>query len=576
MRTSLDACPRWVPPAPVGEEEVRTLASALGAPREFAELLVRRGVESSDAARSLLVPHLDDLHDPFLLPDMYPAVERLQRAIARGEKILVHGDYDADGMSAAALLTLALRRLGVPAEPFVPHRTRDGYDLSEAGLERAARAGASLILTADCGVSAIDAVARAARQGRDVIVTDHHRPGRRLPGAVAVVNPMREDSEYPFRDLAGVGVAFKLVQALFAAEGIAAPEANQHLDLVAIGTVADQMPLVDENRALVRAGLRVLQRSRKPGLRAILERTGVSEGEPVAADHISFRLAPRLNSVGRMDSAEAGLRVLMSEDPREADRLASHLERQNAQRRDADREVTVQVERLLDDTFDPERDRAVVLWGDGWHPGVIGIVASRVVEATHRPTVVVTFDGETGRGSGRSVEGFHLFRALQELSPMLERFGGHRMAAGLSIRRDRVEEFAERLRSLAATRLSEEATQPELRIDLVLPLERAGEELRDWLDRLAPFGTENPPPVLVVEDVRLERGKAVGAQGAHLRVELARDEHRLAGIGFRLGHRVGELAPEARWDVAFHLEENRWNGRRLVQARILDFRPARP
>jgi single-stranded-DNA-specific exonuclease len=565
-----------VPPPPLDPDTVRGLAEGLRVPPEFARILLRRGLDDAERVRAFLSPRLEDLHDPLLLPDMGEAVERIEHALRRGERVLVHGDYDADGMSAAAVATRALQRLGGRVEAFVPHRTRDGYDLSEAGLERAARMGASLILTADCGVSAVEAVARAARQGRDVIVTDHHRPGTRLPAAVAVVDPMRADSAYPFRGLAGVGVVFKLVQALFARAGVETAEANQHLDLVAIGTVADQMPLADENRTLVRAGLLALARTRKPGLRALLRRIGIEEGGPVSADDVSFRLAPRLNSVGRMASAEAGLRLLLTGDPHEAERLAAHLDRQNAQRREADRRVYAEAERQLSERYDPGRDRAVVLWGDGWHPGVIGIVASRVAEAIHRPAVVVSFDGDVGRGSGRSIPGFHLFRALQELSPMLDRFGGHRMAAGLAIRRDRVEEFAERLRDLAATELHDDAVADDLRVDLVAPLGRLDSELRGWLARLEPFGTENPPPVLMARDVALERLEPVGAKGAHLRVELADATGRLAGIGFGLGGRASELPPGRRWDVAFHLEENHWNGRRRLQARVLDIRPSRP
>jgi single-stranded-DNA-specific exonuclease len=565
---------RWIPPAALDAAEVRGLSDALRVPPAFAEILLRRGLSDAGSVRAFLAPRLDGLHDPFLLPDMTAATERIERALARDEGILVHGDYDADGMSAAALLTLALRRLGARVETFVPHRTRDGYDLSEAGLQRAARMGASLIVTADCGISAVGAVARAGRQGRDVIVTDHHRPGPRLPSAEAVIDPMRSDSAYPFRGLSGVGVAFKLVQALFGRAGIDPAEANQHLDLVAIGTVADQMPLTEENRTLVRSGLLALERTRKPGLRALLRRIGVEDGERATADLISFRLGPRLNSVGRMASAEAGLRLLLTGDPHEGERLAAYLDQQNAQRRDADRQVWAEVERMVSERYDPARDRAVVLWGDGWHPGVIGIVASRVAETTFRPAVVVAFDGDVGRGSGRSVEGFHLFRALQELSPLLERFGGHRMAAGFSIRRDRVEEFAERLHGLAAKDLPAGAAAEELRAELVIRLDLLDAGLREWLARLEPFGADNPAPVLVARGVRLERIRPLGPRGEHLRLELVDDGTRLPGIAFRLGDREAELRAPGPRDVALHLEENRWNGRRQLQARVLDVRAA--
>ncbi len=472
---------RWVFPGPVTDDGLALLTTRLGLPLPFARLLFGRGLESEPDIRKFLSPSLDDLHDPFLMPDMEVAVRRVESAISGGERILVHGDYDADGMSAAALLTHALQRLGASVETFVPHRTRDGYDLSEAGLERAARIGASLIVTADCGITAVDAVARARRQGRDVIVTDHHRPGRRLPSAVAAVNPMRRDSAYPFPDLAGVGVAFKLMQALFDRAGLSASEANQHLDLVALGTVADRMPLHGENRILVRAGLRALAMSRKPGVRSLLSRVGALDGNPVETDHISFRLAPRLNSVGRMGSAESGVKLLLTADPGEAERLAGDLERVNAERRQADQRVYAQVEEQIAKRFDPARDRAVIVWGDDWHPGVIGIVASRIVDLTHRPAVVVSFDGEIGRGSGRSIDGFPLHAALDELSGHLERFGGHQMAAGLSIRRDHIEQFAADLQAIAARDIEAGVGREGIRVDAELPISEADRSLLTWL-----------------------------------------------------------------------------------------------
>jgi single-stranded-DNA-specific exonuclease len=508
------------------------------------------------------------------MPDMDAAVHRIEHAVSSGERILLHGDYDADGMSAAALLTHAFRRLGGIVETFVPHRTRDGYDLSEAGLERAGRIGASLIVTADCGVTALEPVARAGRQGRDVIVTDHHRPGQRLPSAVAVVNPMRADSRYPFPALAGVGVAFKLTQALFDRAGISASEANQHLDLVALGTVADQMPLQGENRILVRAGLRALAVSRKPGIRALLTRVGTPEGGSVGTDHVSFRLGPRLNSVGRMGSADSGVKLLMTSDPREAERLAGYLERRNAERRQADQRVYAEVEAQIASRFDPARDSVVVVWGDDWHPGVIGIVASRIVDATQRPAVVVSFDGDIGRGSGRSIGGFSLHSALEQLSEHLERFGGHRMAAGLSIRRDRIEQFAAGLQEIASRELGDGAGQEGIQIDVELSIGAADQSLLTWLNRASPFGTGNPAPVFLVRAVELRETRGVGPEGVHLRCMLVDGEDSLEAIGFGLGSRRPEAAAGGQFDVLFHFEENRWNGRTRLQARMLDFRAA--
>lgn len=572
MSGGLAATFRWIEPTPLREEDVRGLAGSLGIPEDVCRILVRRGVETPNQVKEFLRPVLSALHPPEELPDTETAAVRIERAVATAESILVHGDYDADGMSAAALLTLGLRRLGARVETFVPHRTRDGYDLSEPGLLRAREVGAGLIVTADCGVTAGRAIRRASESGIDVIVTDHHRPGARLPDALAVMDPLRPDSAYPFRGLAGVGVVFKLLSALYRRAGIPEPELNQHLDLVAIGTVADQMPLVGENRILVRAGLRALARTRKPGLRALLSRTGFREGREVPAEHISFRVGPRLNSVGRMASAEAGFRLLVTEDPAEAQRLAVYLDEQNAERRSADRSVLTEVESVLEEHFVAARDRAVVVWGDGWHPGVIGIIASRLVDRLHRPAVVVAFDGDSGRGSGRSVDGFHLYNALEECGSLLERFGGHRLAAGLSIRRSRIEQFADRLRALAVRDLEGRDLVPELRLDLEVPLARAERDLHRWIVRLGPFGTGNPTPVLLARGVGLQSARRVGRDGDHLRGELVDGVSRMPAIGFGLGERWSELQESPTVDVVFELTENRWNGHRQLQARVLDFR----
>ncbi|MFQ5889067.1 MAG: single-stranded-DNA-specific exonuclease RecJ [Gemmatimonadota bacterium] len=569
------ASTRWIEPPPLPEELIDHLSRSLRIPPELCRILVRRGLRDIDAVRSHLRPRLTSLHPAERLPDVAAAVWRIESALAAGEKILVHGDYDADGMCAAGLLARGLAGLGADVEAFVPHRARDGYDLSEPGLGRAEEIGATLIVTADCGIVAHDAIARAAAAGRDVVVTDHHRPGERLPDAVAVVNPNRRDGDYPFRGLAGVGVAFKLLSALYRRAGKGEGELNQHLDLVAIGTVADQVPLLDENRVLVRAGLRVLGRTRKPGLRALLERAGLADAAELGAEHVAFVIAPRLNSVGRMGAAEDGLCLLLTEDSAEATRLAGRLEEENSRRRAEDRDVLRAALALLPHRYDETRHRAVVLWGDGWHPGVIGIAASRLAQRLHRPAIVVTFDGDVGRGSGRSFGGFHLFNALRECEPLLERYGGHRTAAGLTIRRARMEDFAARLLDVAARELDPALLVEELEIDLELPLRSVTPELHRWLAHLGPFGAGSPAPLLLVRAARLERPAGVGSDSKHLRVVLASDEGaRVRAIGFGLGGRLGEVASGGRWDVAFELAADRWQGAPRFQARLRGLRRA--
>lgn len=553
----------------------RDIERATGLPLPVCELLARRGHADPEAARRFLRPDLSALPPPAGLPDLAAAADRVERALERGETILVHGDFDVDGMSAAALLVRALRELGGRATGFVPHRTRDGYDLGEAGLRRASEIGAALIVTADCGISAHEAVERAGRAGIDVVVTDHHRPGRTLPAAVAVVDAARDDSSYPHDGLTGVGVAFKLVAELHRRRSLEEGRLNQHLDLVALGTIADQAPLVGENRALVRFGLRALARSRKPGVRALLRAAGVPPGGRVRASDVAFRLAPRLNSVGRMGSAEEGLRLLLADDPAEAEALARRVDRQNELRRATDRRVLREAGEALERRFDPDRDRVVVLWGEGWHPGVLGITASRLVDRLHRPTVLLAFAGEAGRGSARSVEGFHLFRALQACEPALDRYGGHAMAAGFDIRRSRLDEFVTRLRAYAARELPPEPDPPELRIDLVLPLEEVTPRLERALRHLGPFGEANPAPVLAVEAVRFEDVRRLGEDGRHVRATLRARGASVEAIGFGLGERVGELPAGALHDVAFELETDVWRGRERTRARILDVRAHR-
>lgn len=563
---------RWIMPLPLREDRVAALSESVGLHEDVCRVLLRRGIDSPEDARSFLRPLLTSVHPPFQLPDMQAAVERVERALAGDEKILVHGDYDADGMSAAALLTLGLREMGGRVEPFVPHRTRDGYDLSDAGIRRATEVGASLIVTVDCGVTAVEAVSKATSMGIDVVITDHHRPGGEIPRAIAVVDPMLPGSRYPFRDLAGVGVAFKLLSALYERAGLETPRLNQHLDLVALGTVADQMPLTGENRVLVRAGLRALERTRKAGLRSLLTSAGLQADHRIEAEDIAFRVAPRLNSVGRMDEADAGLRLLLAADAREAERLADHLERQNAERRLTDSRVYEEAKKQARSRV-RDGDQAVVLWGDDWHPGVLGIVASRLVESYHRPAIVISFDGDVGRGSGRSTGGFHLFNALQECEPLLERFGGHRMAAGFTVRRERVEELAARLQEMARRDLADREPAHELQLDLEVPVERLGDDLLRGLGHLAPFGSGNPTPILMVRDVALDRPTRVGSDGGHLRFQLVADRQRIPAIAFGMGRRLAEARSSERADVALEIAENSWNGRREVQARVLDFRP---
>lgn len=571
------AAPRWVFPEPVPAAAVDRLAAALSLPRSVCELLVRRGYDEPDAAKRFLRPRPDQLHPPELLADMDTAVRRLAIAVRAGQTVLVHGDYDVDGVCGTSLLTRALRMMGGRVVPFVPNRMTSGYDLREAGVEAAQQAGASLIVTVDCGIVANAAVAAAGRLGIDVIVSDHHTPGPELPAAVAVINPNRPDCGYPGKGLAGAGVAFKLALAVALEIGFPTERLTSLIDLVAIATVADLMPLTGENRTLVRWGLDVLRRTPNPGLRALLRSSGLDGGDEISAGQVGFVIGPRLNAVGRVADPMAAVRLLLTDDPREAEHLAELHETENRRRRDLERGTLDQAMMQLAERFDPERDRGLVLAAPDWHPGVIGIVASRIVEAVHRPVLLIAVGDREGKGSGRSIPGFHLQSALVECADLLERFGGHAAAAGCSVHPDRIGELGERFDRIARDRIADEHLVPRLRIDAELPLDRADDRLQRLFTHFQPFGMANPTPIFAVRGVRLDGAKIVGER--HLKLRLADRDSELEGIAFGMGDRLEEAASGERFDVAFRLEQNEWRTRsgslrRTLQARVADFRLA--
>ncbi len=562
---------RWsVIPQP-GSAQAAELAAQLSIPRPLAALLVQRGHGTPEAARRFLRPVLSDLADPLSLADMGTAVGVIAAAVRDRRKIMVHGDYDVDGQSSTALLTRALRVAGADVTPFVPHRLRDGYDFGPAGLAAAQAAGVSLIVTCDCGITAVETVAAAAAVGIDVIVTDHHLPGPILPPARAVIDPQRADDRSGLTQLCGTGVAFKLVQALVPVLGLP-PHLPLHLlDLVALATVADVVPLVGENRILVKHGLKVLNNSRWPGLRALIEISGLA-GKEVRAGQLGFVLGPRLNAAGRIGDAAEGLRLLLTDDPAEAGRIARHLDSLNGERQALD-------QRMLDDAIgqveqgDPDLDTGLVLSADGWHPGVVGIVASRIVERYGRPTFLIAFDGDIGRGSGRSISRFDLHAALVACGDLLERFGGHQMAAGLTIRRDQLGAFRERFATVARTTLAPDDIGPEQRVDLVVGLDEVTHDLERLCRHLEPCGMGNASPVFGVRGIRLAGSSRVG--NGHLKGVLDDGRTRVAAIGFQWADRVPWLG-DGLVDVAFRVECNEWQNQTTLQARIVALTPHDP
>lgn len=560
---------RWVMVPRPDPAAVDRLASALGLPTALAALLVQRGQTTDAAARRFLRPALAELSVPMALAGMAEAVEAIAAAVRAGGRILVHGDYDVDGQCATALLTRALRAAGADVAGFVPHRLRDGYDFGPAGLAAARRLGASLVVTCDCGITAVETVRAARAAGIGVVVTDHHLPGPELPPALAIVDPQRADDTSGARALCGTGVAFKLVQALVPALGLPSNLPYHLLDLVALATVADVVPLVGENRILVRHGLRLLAQSRWPGLRALVEAAGLG-GRELGAGHMGYILGPRLNAAGRIGDAADGLRLLLTDDPAEAGELARRFEGLNVERQSLDHRILEEALAQVEQAGDPERHAGFVLAGDGWHPGVVGIVASRVVERYGRPTFLIAFDGDVGKGSGRSISRFDLHAALTACGDLLERYGGHQMAAGLTIRRDRLEEFRDRFGEIARETLGPDDLGPEQRVDLELGLPEANRDLERMSRHLEPCGAGNASPVFGVRGVRFAGRSRVG--NGHLKGTLDDGATRLSAIGFQWADRVPWLG-EGLVDAAFRLESNEWNGRSTLQARLCALAP---
>jgi single-stranded-DNA-specific exonuclease len=545
--------------SPCPRPEVVALASALGLSETTASVLVRRGYGDPETARAFLAADLP-AHDPFLLGDMLAACETVRGAIASGKRICVHGDYDVDGICATALAVLVLRELGANVDWHLPSRFEEGYGVSRETLARFAREGCGLLLTVDCGITAVDEIAEARGAGLEVVVTDHHRPGEQLPDC-PVVAP--RPSEYTFPELCGTGVVYKLGQAL------GAESLDRHLDLVALATVADVVPLVDENRAIVTAGLKRLARTPKPGLRALMASARVDPAL-VDAGSVSFRLAPRINAAGRLGHPRAALDLLLTDDEKEAEHLAAELERLNRDRQAVEQrilhEALAQVEEWPEGK---RRRRGYVVAGEDWHRGVIGIVASRLVERFHRPVVLIAGGEDEWTGSGRSIPAFDLHEALAACSGHLERWGGHRAAAGLSVAPQNIDAFAEAFAAHAGKMLGDDDLVPVARVDAAVDGRELTLGLCEELGALAPFGLGNPAVRLLVGGCEMAELAAVGENGKHLRVGLRANGRSLpGGIAFGRGGELDRLRRPTLYDIVFKLTINRWNGSEAPELRI--------
>ncbi len=553
---------RWLLPI-VDREQVDALSAALHMGTPVAKVLVHRGFGDPVAAHRFLAPSLDDLHDPLAMRDMPRAIARLRKAIRTGEKILIYGDYDVDGTSSVVLLKKAIALAGGAAGYHVPHRLKEGYGMRPEVVEAAAAEGVGLIVSVDTGIRANDVVRRAGELGIDVIVTDHHLPETELPPALAVLNPNRPDCPYPEKNLCGAGVAFKLVQALLATLEWP-PEkvrriSESFLKLAAIATVADVVPLSGENRIIVKHGLAGLRSVRNPGLRALLDVAGFTGEAVPSARQVAFQIAPRLNAAGRMDTAQTVVELFLTGDPARARELARQLHTQNGERQQVEAEI---LEACALTAVD-ESAAALVYYAEPWHRGVLGIVASRLVDRVHRPVFVLGLNPEDGlaQGSGRSIPAFHLLDALESMPGLFVRFGGHKHAAGATLEAARVGEFRERFNAYAAARLSAEDFRPSLEIDAVVELREIDEQSVEDVFTLAPFGHGNPPPLLAALDLEVAAPPVV-LKEKHLRVMVKQNGRVLALKAWNFAGRAAEFVPGARVDVAFNLEEDAYSAAR--------------
>jgi single-stranded-DNA-specific exonuclease len=539
-----------------------------------ASILAARGYETPDAIRSFLSPLLSEMTDPQLLRGISVAVERLLTARQNKETVCIYGDYDVDGISGTALLVSFLRATGFTCTYFIPNRFDDGYGLNAESIESIIAVGAHLIVSVDCGITAVDEALLCRSRGVDLIIVDHHSPKDVIPEACAVINPLQPGCNYPFKSLAGVGVAFNLLVALRSAlrdfgafTDCTVPDLREWLDLVALGTIADVVPLVGQNRMYVFHGLKQLSNSHKPGVMALKQVAGITDD--VSCGQVGFRMAPRLNAAGRMESAVPGVDLLLSDDAEQSRIIAAELDCANAERQAIERRIFDEAVALIDTDEDSTSRRSIVLASEEWHQGVVGIVASRLVERYHRPTILIalTDDGH-GKGSGRSIPGFHLLDALTACSQHLERFGGHRYAAGVNLRADKIAAFAASFEVVAAHQLTDTDLIPTLDVDAEVHPADVTKELALELKQLEPFGAGNPEPVLMIRAMTVIERRVVGE--GHLRLRLAKDKCTFTAIAFRMAEREihGQI------DVAFFPEINEWKGNSSVQLRIKDLRPA--
>lgn len=562
---------KWLLPedfSPEERQQIKDLIAELKCPRLVAELLYRKNLRTPQEIEDFFHPHLSQQHDPFLFPDMEKAVARILKAIDSGERITIYGDYDVDGTTATTLLYLGLQRLGANIDFYIPHRMIDGYGLSLGGLDQIKESGTSLIISVDCGVNALEEIEAINNRGMEIIITDHHNPKEELPNAAAIINPKLPGCPYPFPHLAGVGVAYKLLMAIYRRRGIANEENTlKYMDLVAVGTIADIVPLTGENRIFAYIGLQHLIEKKNLGLNALVQISGLNTKTMDASD-IVFGIAPRINAAGRMGSAAVAVELLISRDKERSLELAEIIEQLNSLRQQEDQKTFHEACDIIENKYkDIQSAPCIVVSSDDWHPGVIGIVASKLVEKYSRPVVMISFKEGFGSGSGRSVADFDLFGALTAIGHNLHSFGGHKYAVGFTILQEYIDRFENELARYVSEHIKIQQTNLPLKIDREIELYDISNFLLDWIERFAPFGPENHRPLLVTRGVQVASYPYTVGRN-HLKLKVMKDGVTLDLIGYNLGDYLSLLKKNSQLDIAYTLEYNRFGNKTSIQGKL--------
>ena len=562
---------KWMLKEPADPAKVERLATEVGIDKVLAELLVARGVESFEQARSFFRPSLDDLHDPFLMKDMDVAVERLHEAIAGKQKILVYGDYDVDGTTAVSLVYSFIRRFTDQVDFYIPDRYDEGYGVSYKSIDWAAEGGFRLIITLDCGIKAVEKVDYAREKGIDVIICDHHLPGESLPAAVAVLDPKREDCHYPFDDLSGCGVGFKLVQAYSKSYDIPFETLIPLLDLLVVSIASDLVTMVGENRVLAHFGLKQLNENPRKGLLALITLSNLEPGH-VTVDDIVFKIGPRINAAGRMETGRLAVELLKATDSDKAVAIGEQINASNNDRKNIDREITQNAIEMVQEGKALAHENATIVYNPKWNKGVVGIVASRLVEAFYKPTVVLTKSNGFVTGSARSVAGFDLYEAIENCADLLENFGGHIYAAGLTLKEENLPEFARRMDEFISGKITTEMLVPVIDVDAKLDFSQVTPKFFRILKQFQPFGPGNNNPIFVTENVYdAGNGRKVGAGGVHMKLDLIQESqpyHQIAAIAFNMSEYYDYIREGNPFDVCYAMVENYYRGNSTLQLRV--------